>query len=526
MSCGDWQDRDRPSENPLKRGSLISGERRLEREELQQRVARATSTLAGLGVGAGDTVALLLRNDFPFFEASLAAGALGAFAVPVNWHFSGEEAGYVLRDCGARLLVAHADLIGGVSDHVPDETLVLIVETPPEIATAYGIPADACRRDADAPAWNEAVAAHEPWTGARHPAPASMIYTSGTTGRPKGVRREASKPEHRGLLARLNAAVLDLGPEMRTVLTGPLYHTAPNVYGLGVVRAGGSMVLQPRFDAEELLALVERYRITHLNMVPTMFVRLLRLPEAVRSRYDLSSLVRVTHAAAPCPPEVKRAMIDWWGPILVEYYGGTESGVITACSSSEWLRHPGTVGRPVEGAVLRILDDERRELPAGEVGEVFMRFEGIGDFTYHGREEERRAVERQGLITCGDMGFVDEDGYLYLRDRKRDMVISGGVNVYPAEIEAVLLGHGAVRDCAVFGIPDPEFGEALVAVVQTEPGRDLAADDVQRYLRERLAGFKVPRRIEFRTDLPREDSGKIFKRKLREPYWEGTGRRI
>jgi long-chain acyl-CoA synthetase len=286
------------------------------------------------------------------------------------------------------------------------------------------------------------------------------------------------------------------------------------------------MVLMPRFDPVALLELIERERLDTMFMVPTMFIRLLKLPEGVRRKHDLSSLRFVVHAAAPCPHDVKRAMIEWWGPVINEFYGSTESSAVTLAFSADTLAKPGTVRRAVQGAELRILDDDGRILPAGEVGEIFTRFAEMPDFTYHNRPDERARVERDGFITSDDVGFLDADGYLFLCDRKRDMVISGGVNIYPAEIEAVLLGLAGVNDCAVFGIPDAEFGEKLMAVVEPMDGGAVSAEDVRAYLRRHLADYKVPRAIEIGHDLPREDSGKIFKRRLRDPYWRKEGRRI
>jgi long-chain acyl-CoA synthetase len=273
--------------------------------------------------------------------------------------------------------------------------------------------------------------------------------------------------------------------------------------------------------------LVDEYRITHLHVVPTMFVRLLHLPEDVRKRYDVSSLVRVVHGAAPCPMHVKRAMIDWWGPVVTEYYGGTETGFVTFHTAEEALRKPGTVGRPLPGVTIKVFDDNGRELAPGEIGEVYSWLTaGNLNFTYHGLPEQRAAIERDGVVSIGDVGYLDEEGYLFLCDRKRDMVISGGVNIYPAEIEAALLALSGVRDCAVFGIPHEEFGEELCAYVEPEPGAALDEGLVRAHLSERLADFKVPRVIRFEVGLPREDSGKIMKRKLRDAYWEAAGRRI
>jgi long-chain acyl-CoA synthetase len=348
-----------------------------------------------------------------------------------------------------------------------------------------------------------------------------MLYTSGTTGKPKGVRRKPPKPEQMQLGHKIGARLYGFGPDARAVMTGPMYHIAPNTFALAIAALGDRLVLQPKFDPLELLELIEQHAITTLNVVPTMFVRLLRLPKDERERYDLRSLTHVVHNAAPCPPEVKRRMIEWWGPVIWELYGGTESGPATACSSEEWLARPGTVGRAVEGSTIRILDDHGAELPPGEVGEVFVRSATNSEFTYHGREAERAEIERQGLITLGDMGYMDEAGFLFLCDRKRDMVISGGVNIYPAEIEAALIGIEGVSDCAVFGVPDPEFGESLLAVIERAPGSAITEELVRGELRARLARYKVPKRIEFGTDLPREDTGKIYKRKLRDLHWQG-----
>jgi long-chain acyl-CoA synthetase len=305
-----------------------------------------------------------------------------------------------------------------------------------------------------------------------------------------------------------------------------MYHNAPNWYGLSAARAGGLCILQPRFDAEELLATIERYRITHLHMVPTMFVRLLKLPEETRKRYDLSSLEFVVHAAAPCTPEVKRQMIDWWGPVINEYYGGTENGAVVFHNSEEALRKPGTVGRALPWTEVRVYDEDGRLLGPNEIGEIYGRSHDYPDFTYHGMDDLRRAVERDGLIFVGDIGYLDEDGYLFLCDRKNYMVISDGANIYPAEIEGVLTGMPGVRDCAVFGIPDEEFGESLCACIECDPGVTLDPAAVRTFLDGRVARYKIPKRIEFRDEVPREDSGKIFKRKLRDPFWEKTGRRI
>ncbi len=515
-------------------GRLISGARELPLTQLSERVERAASALASIGIGRGDGVALMLRNDFAFFEVAGAAGALGAYSVPVNWHFTVEEAAYIIADSGAKAVIVHADLMPVASKATPAGVPIFVVETPAEIAQAYQIDAAQCAAPAGAASWNKWIAGFERRAPALADPPGAIIYTSGTTGRPKGVQRVPPTPAQALALTKLIARafgcyelLVEQKPEhIVTVVTGPMYHSAPNAYGGMAVRTGADVILEPRFDPEELLALIERHRVTHLHMVPTMFVRLLKLPPDIREKYDLSSLKFVVHAAAPCPPDIKRAMIEWWGPVINEYYGATETGAVVFCTAEEWLAHPGTVGRPQADVKLVVLNDAGEEAAVGEAGDVYARLTTAGDFTYHGDDEKRRKAERNGLIGVGDIGYVDADGFLYLCDRRNHMVISGGVNIYPAEIEGELLKLNGVADCAVFGIPDTEFGEALCAVVQAQPGARLSADDVRSFLRDHVAKYKVPKVVEFRAELPREDSGKIFKRKLRDPYWEGAGRKI
>jgi len=320
--------------------------------------------------------------------------------------------------------------------------------------------------------------------------------------------------------------VLGIEPGMRALHPAPLYHSAPSSYAVQVLLHGDLLVLEERFDAERALALIERHRLTHAYLVPTMYVRLLRLPEETKRRYDLSSMRFVASTGSPCPAEVKRAMIEWWGPVCYESYAASELGYVTSISSEEALRKPGAAGRPVGQAKIRILDERGRELPRGEVGLIYARQPAYPDFVYNNNAEARRTIERDGLLSLGDMGFLDDEGYLYVCDRASDLVISGGVNIYPAEIEATLALMPGVRDCAVFGIPDEEFGESLAAAVQPEPGFSLRLEDVRQFLQERIASFKVPRVVAFHAELPREESGKIFKRRLRAPYWEKSGRKI
>jgi long-chain acyl-CoA synthetase len=513
-------------------GAIISGARRVTADTIQGRAERAAAGFAALGVGAGDLIALYLRNDVAFLEASLAAGRIGAYPTPVNWHYAPAEARYLFENSGAKAIVIHADLVAGVREALPPGVPVLIVRSPPEIVRAYALTEGPFEAPPGALDWDDWIAGLEPYDGPAVAAPGTVIYTSGTTGHPKGVRRNPPTPEqaarHTAILARGFGFTPQFGQpaEWVTVITGPMYHSAPNAYGLLGLRMGATVILQPRFDPEELLALIEAEQVTHLHMVPIMFNRLLRLPDAVRRRYDLSSLRFVVHAAAPCPTPVKQAMIEWWGPVINEYYGATEVGMVTFCTAEEWLAHKGTVGRALPEAEVVILDAQGRPLPAGAIGEVACGAHGIADFTYHGDDAKRRATEKAGLITPGDIGYLDDDGFLHLCDRAKDMIISGGANIYPAEIEAELHRMPGVADCGVFGIPDEEFGETVCAVVQPQPGVLLTAASVRAFLRERMAGYKVPKRVDFHVELPREDSGKIFKRKLREPFWAGLERRI
>lgn len=479
---------------------VIIGDRVCHREEVLERAARLASAMIGTGVKQGDAVALLLRNDFAVLESNLAVRKLDAYSVPINWHWHAEEIGYVLRDCAPRLLIGHADLLERIKHVIPDNLIVIAVD-------------GATRGMRDYNAW---LAIHEPYAGHGNGLGSSMVYTSGTTGRPKAVKRLPATGEESAQRARVLSIIHDTAPGNVALVTGPLYHLFSQALLMATFGAGGTVVVMERFDPEACLELIARHGVTHSALVPTLFVRLLRLPAKVKARYDLSSLRHVVHSGAPCAPEIKRAMLDWWGPVLYETYGSTETGVVTKIGPQEWLERPGSVGRPVLTGEVRILGENGEWAGPGVVGDVYLRIHGTPDFTFHGDPEKRTAVEHDGLITCGDIGWLDEDGYLYLCDRRIDMVISGGVNIYPAEVEAALLGHPDIADCAVFGVPDQEFGEALVAHVQT--AAELSAETVQTFLRDRIAGYKVPRHIQITPALPREETGKIMKRKLREAF--------
>ena len=480
---------------------LVFNASEIEPAALEERVRRAAGALERLGVRQGDVVCILLHNGPAFLEAQLAARLLGAYWCPINWHYKADEAGWILRDSGAKVLVTDDALRAQAGAGIPP-----------------GLPV--------VNDWKQFLDGQVPWKAEERRPGTLMPYTSGTTGRAKGIRRLPQTPEQLAQLQQGMRQVLGIEPGMRALHPAPLYHSAPSSYAVQAALHGELLVLEERFDAERALSLIERHSLTHAYLVPTMYVRLLRLSEAVKRRYDLSSMLFVASTGSPCPAEVKRAMIDWWGPVFNESYAASELGYVTSIGSEEALRKPGAAGRPVGAATLRILDESGRELPRGEVGLIYARQPAYPDFTYNNNPEARRTIERDGLLSLGDMGFIDDDGYLYVCDRASDMVISGGVNIYPAEIEAVLTLMPGVRDCAVFGIPDEEFGEALAAAVQTEAGSLLQSEDVRRYLQEKIANYKVPKVVTFHAELPREESGKIFKRRLRAPYWEKTGRRI
>lgn len=504
---------------------IVCGNQHRSHEEFQNDIKRAANGLRQVGIEAGDCVAIFMRNDIPFLTTSLATSYIGAYAVPVNWHLVGEELTYILNDCAAKILVIHADLWRNVKGEIPEGIKCIIVETPESIRDAFGLDPDVCKVPTGEIAWADWLAEMPPIAEPPQEGPSSLLYTSGTTGHPKGVRRKPLDPENALIMRNFRSRVYGCKEGVRALVPGPLYHSAPNSFSLQSAKIGELVVIVPRFEAESFLALVEEYGITASIMVPIMFIRLLKLSEEVRTKYDLSTLDYVIHAAAPCPADVKTRMIDWLGPVINEFYGSTESSAVTACTSEQALAKPGTVGTVVPEADVRILDSEGNILPAGQIGEIYSRFPNM-DFTYNRKPEARAAIDRDGYITSGDMGYFDEEGFLFIADRVKDMVISGGVNIYPAEIEEVLHNYPGIKDCAVFGIPDSEFGESVMAVIEAEGNNSIDITKVESYLREHLASYKIPRRFEIGTDLPREDSGKIFKRRLRDKYWQAAGRSI
>jgi long-chain acyl-CoA synthetase len=502
----------RPGATDMKPTILFEGHT-LAAEPYFERVMRAASALQRLGITDADTVALMMRNSPTVLELMLACRWLGATWCPINWHFKHDELRFILGDCGARLFIADSALLHELHAAVPHDM--------------PAIQALASDTSGPWPHWEALRDAAPPCSAAQRTPRGPMLYTSGTTGRPKGIRRHPATPQQVQRSVEKSRLCYGIEPGMRALLNAPMYHSAPNAYAVGVTQIENStLLLEQRFDAERTLQLIEQHRLTHAYLVPTLYVRLLRLPDAVKRRYDIGSMRHVASTGSACPPEVKRAMIDWWGPVFTEAYGSSELGYMTHVTSAEALAKPGTAGRAIDGVDLRILDEQGREVAPGQPGLIYARQPGLVDFTYQGNDAARGAMERDGFLTMGDVGYLDRDGYLFIVDRAADMVISGGVNIYPAEIEQLLVQMPGVHDCAVFGIPHDEFGEALAAAVQPRAGVMLQADAVQGFLRERLAGYKVPAVVTFHDDLPREDTGKIFKRKLREPYWAGRSRRV
>ncbi len=483
-------------------------------DEFEQRCQRSAAALQAAGAGEGDVVALLMRNSPLVMELMVATRHLGAQWCPMNWHFKLDEVHYVLANSRAKVLVADAALLAALQATAPGlqpgDAQVWSVR-----GAVAGVPAWEAQRDATPPIATPAA-----------PPRGAMFYTSGTTGRPKGIVRHPVTPAQAEAMVAMRRLAYGSAPDMRALLSAPWYHSAPNGYALGVVQDSGTLYIEERFDAERTLQLVHEHRLTHAYLVPTMYVRLLALPPAVRAKYDLSSMRMVSSTGSPCPPDVKRAMIEWWGPVIHECYGASELGYMTMLTSEQALRKPGSAGLPLPGVVLKILDDEGRELPPGTPGLIYVHQPALPDFSYVGNDEARARMEVRGLKTMGDVGYLDDEGFLFIVDRQADMVISGGVNIYPVEIEHVLQAMPGVVDCAVFGIPDDEFGEALAAAVLPAPGAALSAEAVRAWLHERVAGFKVPRVVTLHDTLPREDTGKIFKRRLREPYWAGRARRV
>tara|TARA_R110000824_G_scaffold37553_6_gene115539 strand:+ start:24300 stop:25835 length:1536 start_codon:yes stop_codon:yes gene_type:complete len=482
--------------------------------ELESIANRGAQLFRSLGIEAGDTIAIWLKNSLEYFQIYWAAQRAGLYICPISTQLTAEEAAYIFNDSASKLLITHGDISAVAPLLEKRASLVPGISHIFDIGTGLQ----------DTLSWKAALAQQSAEAVADETAGFHMVYSSGTTGRPKGIRLPltggpADEPH---MLADRISSRYGVGEGSMILCPAPLYHTAPLAYGMAAHRLGATLVVMDKFDAEATLRLIEQYRISFMQMVPTMFIRLLALPEEVRKRYDLSSLEKIVHAAAPCPVEVKRQMIEWLGPIIYEYYGGSEGNGSTFITPEEWLKKPGSVGR-ADWGTLHICGEDGRELPAGEDGLVY--FEGGWDFQYLNDAEKTRDARHPanpGWSSLGDIGHVDEDGYLFLTDRKSFMIISGGVNIYPQETENLLLVHPEVADAAVIGVPNPEMGEEVKAVIQPknwdDSGPELASRLVD-YCRAHLSHVKCPRSIDFDPALPRHETGKLYKQEIRKRYW-------
>jgi len=506
------------SEQPDRTAAIGQDGERLSYGELAAATNRYARGLRAMGLEPGDSIVMMLPNGIEVPAVFFAATQIGLYVVAINWHLVGPEVAYILQDCGAKAFVAHERFAevateASVQSGLPEEGRFAIGRIPgfrPLADLGAGQPDD-------------------PPDGRTLGAP--MLYTSGTTGRPKGVRRAltGADPHEVAPMATGFFSFFGIAPfDGHVHLCGsPLYHTAVLNFVTISIQLGHSVVLMDRWEPEEMLRLIETHRVTHTHMVPTQFHRLLALPVRLREKYDVSSLRAAIHSAAPCPIEVKRQMLEWWGPVVIEYYAATEGGG-TLISAPDWLNKPGSVGLPWPGSVVTVLDQDGDELPPGDTGLVYMRM-GTSNFEYHKDAEKTRSGRVRDLFTLGDIGYLDEDGYLFLCDRKSDMIISGGVNIYPAEIEGELSCHPKVADIAVFGVPNPDWGEEIKAIVQPVDGITGNAElteELLTFARSRLAKFKLPKSIEYLDELPRDPNGKLYKRKLRDPYWSGAQRTI
>jgi long-chain acyl-CoA synthetase len=497
--------------HPERPAVLTSSGRTVTFAELEARSCQLAQALFAYGLRVGDHVAVLLVNDHRTHEVAWGLQRSGLFLTFINTHLSAAEAAYIVNDCGATVLIA-SSVLGPLAESLVDLT--------PGIALRLAL---GDRLPAGYAAYDDFVAGHPaiPLEDEQEGSP--MLYSSGTTGQPKGIRRPLSGlPFGTDLvLVPLLGDIMGFGEGLVYLNPAPLYHSAPLVWSMTAQRMGGTVVVMERFDPEDCLDLIARHGVTHGQFVPTMFVRMLKLPESARVGRDLSSLRSVVHAAAPCAPEVKRRMIEWWGPVIHEYYSGTEGGGLTWITSEQWLAHPGSVGPAVWGAIF-VCDDDGIVLPAGEDGVIW--FGGRENaFVYNNDPEKtKQTFNERGWSTLWDVGHTDEDGYLYLTDRKLFMIVSGGVNIYPQEIEDVLVLHPAVGDVAVFGVPNAEMGEEVKAVVEPAPGSTAGpelAREIIAFCREHLSHYKCPRTVDFSEALPRGENGKLYKKALRDTYW-------
>jgi long-chain acyl-CoA synthetase len=481
--------------------------------ELEAASNKVAQLIRARGLGRGDVVAYMVGNEAEYYALIWGAHRTGVNFVCMSTRLTADEANYILENSGAKLFVLSAKLADQAAR----------IETNAELFSLGGeIPGYV--------KWEDSVGEMPTERIADETAGSAMLYSSGTTGRPKGVKRASVEAEEITAMAPLTMlarALYKIGPDSIYLSPAPMYHAAPLGWSMAAHKLGGTVVLMQKFDAEGALAAIERYKVSHGQFVPTHFVRMLKLPDDVRHKYDLSTLNCAIHAAAPCPVAVKEAMINWFGPVIEEYYAGTEGNGMTFITSADWMAHKGSVGTAKLG-IIHIIDDDGNDLPPRQEGAVY--FEGATNFEYHDDPVKTAAGRNsEGWSTLGDVGWVDEEGYLYLTDRKSFMIISGGVNVYPQEIENHLITHPMVQDVAVIGGPHDEMGEEVIAVVQPvdmADAGDALRDELTRFAREKLSGVKIPRRIDFRAELPRHDTGKLYKRLLRDEYWAGQTEKI
>lgn len=482
--------------------------------ELEAAANQGAHLFAEMGLVAGDHIAILLENHPRFFQICWAAQRAGLYYTAISYRLQSEEVAYIVQNCEAKVFITSNNRAAVATPLLKEANVV---------EHWYMLDGES----AGFQSWEEALA-KQPTTMIDSPREGvPMLYSSGTTGYPKGIKRalpqgtygEEGVPNIAALLYGMTVDSIYLSP-------APLYHAAPLAFCMGAIRYGTTVVVMEQFDAQLALQYIQDYEVTHSQWVPTMFVRMLKLPDDVRLSYNVSSLQVAIHAAAPCPVPVKEQMIDWWGPIIYEYYAGTEGNGFVQLNSEQWLTHKGSVGQPLN-CEIHICNDDGEELPTGESGTVY--FGGGGEFEYHNDSAKTQdSRHAQGWTTLGDVGYLDKDGFLYLTDRKNFMIISGGVNIYPQEAENVLITHYAVIDVAVFGIPNEEFGEEVKAVVQP---RDMAevtpalAVELMDYCREHLSHVKCPRSVDFRPELPRHPTGKLYKRLLRDEYWAAAGKK-
>ncbi|MEP3890944.1 MAG: AMP-binding protein [Hellea sp.] len=505
---------------------LYFGGRKTGRAQFLRRVKCLATILKNHGVGEDDAIGVLLRNDTFYMEVAEACRYVGAYYVTLNWHAAPAEIIDILEDSKSKLVIGHSDLTATLTADADMSIPILAVPTPAEIVEAYGVQSEIAAGQIHL---NDLIETAELFEATPARARGMLAYTSGSTGRPKGIRRavDLTRPDPYMMYKSLASLLLQLTPGDRFYTAAPLYHSAPNALSAMCVAADyAALYISPKFDPEGFLADIERYGITHCYLVPTMMVRMLKLPEDVRNKYDVSTLRFGISTGSAWPRDVKQAMIDWFGPIFYETYGASEIGFMTLISSEEAQHKPGSVGKVLEGGSIKIIDDDGQELPVGTAGTIYVDLPQFGDFTYSNTDGDLRGQRYGSHATVGDIGYLDADDYLYISDRKKDMIISGGANIFPAEIEASLIKMPEVFDCAVFGAPHPEFGEMVIAAVQCADGKSLTLGDVQNFLSDKIARFKTPRKLDIHDQLPREDSGKIFKQRLRAPYWDKTGRKI